>query len=50
MYELLTNPSCRDKMGRAARHSAEQFDWSIIAGRMVALYRKLLTEPHPSPL
>lgn len=50
MYELLTNPSCRDEMGRAARHSAEQFDWSIIAGRMVALYRKLLAEPHPSLL
>ncbi len=50
MYELLTNPSCRDEMGRAARQSAEQFDWSIIAGRMVALYRKLLAEPHPSLL
>lgn len=46
IFELLTNPGCREDMGRAARLSAERFDWAIIARRMVALYRNLL-EPDP---
>lgn len=42
IYELLTNEECREQLGRAARLSAERFDWAIIAGRILALYQTLL--------
>ncbi len=42
IYELLTNVDCREAMGIAARHYAERFDWRIIAGRIVAVYNRLL--------
>jgi glycosyltransferase involved in cell wall biosynthesis len=45
IYELLSNPSCREEMGRAARRNAERFDWSIIAGRLLDLYCELLEPP-----
>ncbi|HNS40576.1 MAG TPA: hypothetical protein PKJ56_10085 [Promineifilum sp.] len=50
IYELLTNVDCREAMGHAARLSAEQFDWTIIAGRIVSLYKKLLTSDTEEPL
>lgn len=50
IFELLTNDDCREEMGRAARSSAERFDWAIIAGRMVSLYRKLLATTVPESL
>lgn len=49
IFELLTNPACREDMGRAARLSAERFDWAIIARRMVALYQNLLRPNPPLP-
>lgn len=50
IFELLTNVDCREAMGHAARLSAEQFDWTIIAGRIVSLYKKLLTSDTEEPL
>ncbi len=42
IYELLSNPDCREQMGRAARANAERFDWSIIARRILTEYYRLL--------
>lgn len=42
IYELLTNDQCRREMGLAARENAERFDWTIIAGRILATYNDLL--------
>jgi D-inositol-3-phosphate glycosyltransferase len=42
MFELLSNPDCREQMGRAARANAERFDWAIIARRILAEYQDLL--------
>lgn len=42
IYELLSNPDCREDMGRAARRFAERFDWHIIAQRMVTTYETLV--------
>jgi D-inositol-3-phosphate glycosyltransferase len=42
MYELLTNEECRQTMGLNARRYAEQFDWTIIAGRLLDVYQELL--------
>ncbi|CUS02148.2 D-inositol 3-phosphate glycosyltransferase 2 [Candidatus Promineifilum breve] len=42
IYELLTNVDCREAMGIAARQYAERFDWAIIAGRILAVYNRLL--------
>lgn len=51
IYELLANIDCREQMGRAARHHAERFDWSIIARRLVNVYLDLLDHEiaEPSP-
>jgi D-inositol-3-phosphate glycosyltransferase len=45
IYELLSNPNCREEMGRAARRNAERFDWGIIARRLLDVYRDLLDSP-----
>jgi D-inositol-3-phosphate glycosyltransferase len=45
IFELLSNPACRAEMGRAARRNAERFDWSIIARRLLDVYRDLLDSP-----
>ncbi len=50
IYELLTNGECRESMGLNARRHAEQFDWSIIAGRMICLYDSLLDPQASEPL
>lgn len=47
IYELLTNVDCREEMGRAARRHAERFDWRIIAGRILSVYRDLVASPLP---
>lgn len=43
IYELLSNDACREDMGRAARRYAEGYDWPIIAGRMIEIYRRLVS-------
>jgi len=49
MYELLSNGACREAMGRDARRFAEQFDWAIIARRLVNVYAGLLHRaPEPA--
>ena len=42
LYTLLTDVDCREAMGQAARRYAEQFDWAIIAARLVGVYDELL--------
>lgn len=49
IYELLSNANCREEMGIAARHYAERFDWKIIAGRLLAVYRRLLDRETYAP-
>lgn len=49
IYELLTNENCREEMGRLARLNAEKFDWSIIAGHIISVYRHLLDPTYPEP-
>ena len=42
LYTLLADEDCREAMGQAARRYAEQFDWAIIAARLVGVYGELL--------
>ncbi len=42
LFTLLADESCREAMGQAARRYAEQFDWAIIAARLVGVYDELL--------
>ena len=42
LYTLLADEDCREAMGQAARRYAEQFDWAIIAARLVGVYDELL--------
>jgi D-inositol-3-phosphate glycosyltransferase len=44
IYELLTNEACRLSMGRNARACAQDFDWSIIAERMMRVYADTMAE------
>jgi D-inositol-3-phosphate glycosyltransferase len=47
LYTLLADEDCREAMGQAARRYAEQFDWAIIAGRLVGVYGELLGQGAP---
>ncbi|HEY1407708.1 MAG TPA: glycosyltransferase [Promineifilum sp.] len=47
IYELISNDECRRDMGRAAKQSAQQFAWPIIAGRIMRLYSTLLDLREP---
>lgn len=47
LYTLLVDENCRESMGRVARRYAEQFDWRIIATRIVEVYAMLLGETRP---
>ena len=48
IYTLLADEDCREAMGQAARRYAEQFDWAIIAGRLVGVYGELLGQSAPA--
>ncbi len=41
IYELLTNPKCRDYLGRQALDYAKQYAWPIIVDRMLHVYQSL---------
>ena len=45
LYQLMTEPVLRERMGRAARAGVEQeFTWSRVAERTASLYESLLAE------
>ena len=44
IYTLLTDPNCRETLGRQARQYAQQFAWPIIVGRMKEVYKNVLQE------
>jgi D-inositol-3-phosphate glycosyltransferase len=44
IYTLLTDPNCRDSLGRQAREYAQQFAWPIIVERMMEVYENVLQE------
>ncbi len=46
IYDLLTNEPCRQQLGEQAKAYAQQFDWSIIVGRMMKVYEKVLRTSH----
>jgi len=48
LYTLLADEACREAMGQAARRYAEQFDWAIIAARLVGVYDELLGHDAPA--
>ncbi len=48
LYTLLADEDCREAMGLAARRYAEQFDWAIIAARLVGVYDELLGYSAPA--
>jgi glycosyltransferase involved in cell wall biosynthesis len=51
LYQLLTQPELRQRMGQAARLRVEQeFTWPVVAMRTASLYESLLATPTPSPL
>ena len=41
IYTLLTDPNCRDSLGRQAREYAQQFAWPIIVERMMHVYKNV---------
>lgn len=41
---LLTDRNCRERLARQAQDIAAQYDWTIIAERMIALYEEVLCE------
>lgn len=50
IYELLTNESCRIRLGENAREYARDYAWADIAKQILAVYSDLLTpveEAHP---
>jgi D-inositol-3-phosphate glycosyltransferase len=42
IYTLLTDPNCRETLGRQARQYAQQFAWPIIVERMLQVYKNML--------
>lgn len=42
IYCLLTDETCRDRLGRQARYYALQYDWEIIVGRMRRVYEEVV--------
>jgi len=44
IYELLTDRSCREMLGRQARINAQNYDWSNIVQRMRRLYEDVAQE------
>ncbi len=49
LFQLLTQPAVRERMGQAARRRVERdFTWSTVAERTLALYRDVLTLQRPS--
>ena len=45
LFDIISNPGCRDLLGRQARLYARQYDWNRIVERMVELYTALICEP-----
>ena len=50
IYCLLTDDGCRKEMGLAAHQHAQQYDWALIAGRIIDLYGDLAGLRHLSGL
>jgi D-inositol-3-phosphate glycosyltransferase len=46
IYTLLTDPNCRDSLGRQARQYAQQFAWPIIVERMMGVYEDVIENFH----
>jgi D-inositol-3-phosphate glycosyltransferase len=42
IYCLLTDETCRDRLGHQARYYALQYDWEIIVGRMRRVYEEVV--------
>lgn len=42
IYELLTNESCRKRLGQNARDHARRYAWALIADQMLVVYNNLL--------
>jgi D-inositol-3-phosphate glycosyltransferase len=42
IYELLTNDSCRARLGRNAREHARRYAWELVAEQIIAVYAQLL--------
>ncbi|MFQ5398656.1 MAG: glycosyltransferase [Anaerolineae bacterium] len=49
IYELLTNEECRVVLGRQALTHAQQYDWAIIANRLLRVYASLKKESSAIP-
>ncbi len=41
IYALLSDPNCREEMGRQARRDAQQYAWPKIAERIIRVYEEL---------
>ena len=44
IYCLLTDDACRQELGKNARLHAQQYDWSKIGRRIIALYKQLVRD------
>jgi D-inositol-3-phosphate glycosyltransferase len=44
IYELLTDASCRRRLGDQARAQAQAYAWPKIAGRMLGVYEEVMRE------
>ncbi len=48
LQELIESASVREQWSKAALARAADFSWEMTISRYVALYRKLIAEPHPA--
>jgi len=44
IFTLLNDKDCRQHLGRQAKKSAQEYDWPIIVGRMLEIYRDLMVK------
>ena len=42
IIRLLSDPDLRSAMGQAGKRTAAQYDWPIVAGRVLAFYERVL--------
>jgi glycosyltransferase involved in cell wall biosynthesis len=50
LREAIADPARAARMGEAARSDAQAFDWSVVAGRYLALYEKTIARVRNTPL
>src|SRR5439155_23461967 len=47
LIRLLSDPNLRSLMGEAGKRTARQYDWPIIAGRVLAYYERVMARTGP---